>query len=71
MSAAAQTDTDREIYELLQRCREAGLPVTFCGDDLNRRWSLITLLRTELRKAADLPKNVDDAGASYTVYPAE
>lgn len=69
MSATALTDLDNEVYDMLQRCREAGLPVNFCADGDTGKWGLIALLKQQLRAAADPIDGCD--GTFYRIYPAE
>lgn len=49
MSAPTFSDSDHRLYAVLDRCRRAQLPVTFCGDDPTRKWELIARLEAQLR----------------------
>lgn len=43
-------DLDRDIYDLLTMCATAGIPISFCGSDISRKWELLAALHKLLRR---------------------
>jgi hypothetical protein len=44
-------DLDSKLYEALQRCASAELPIAFCGERDTQKWELLSMLRRQLSEA--------------------
>jgi hypothetical protein len=44
-------DLDSKLYEALQRCASADLPISFCGESDTQKWELLSMLRRQIAEA--------------------
>lgn len=65
----ALPDLDRDIYDLLAACGNAGIPITFCGSDVTRKWELHAALSKLLRRHGLDSSQALQSRAVYTVTP--
>lgn len=62
-------DLDRDLYDLLAACANAGIPIAFCGSDATRKWELLATLRKLLRRHGVDARQVLNARETFTVTP--
>lgn len=66
---SALPDLDRDIYDLLAACAAAGIPLTFCGNDVTRKHELQATLCKSLSRHRVDAATVRGLRGRFTVTP--